>query len=101
MSAATATARSGVRSTSTSSRHEARSRSANAQAWPTDPTPTMPTLCTRLPRLDPLPDAVPVCGRPAEARVDRHRSADGTRDARDQRLALPLLLLVEEHVAVV
>src|SRR3954451_13056245 len=44
MSVATPTARSGVRSTSTTSRHEPRSTSANAHACPTRPTPTTPTL---------------------------------------------------------
>src|SRR5215210_6188874 len=44
MSVATAAARSAVLSTSTISRHEPRKTRANAQAWPTAPTPTTPTL---------------------------------------------------------
>src|SRR4051812_14665470 len=44
MSVATAVARSAVRSTSTISRAEPRSISANAHACPTAPTPTTPTL---------------------------------------------------------
>src|SRR4051812_30355832 len=51
MSVAAAVARSAVRSTSTISRHDPRRTSANAQAWPTAPTPTTPTF--RPPRSSP------------------------------------------------
>src|SRR3954451_17054162 len=46
MSVATPTARSALRSTSTTSRAEPRSISASAHAWPTPPTPTTPTFCS-------------------------------------------------------
>src|ERR687888_2244103 len=48
MSVATPVPRSATRSTSTTSRAEPRSISANAQAWPTAPTPTTPTLSSML-----------------------------------------------------
>src|SRR5215210_499114 len=44
MSAATAIARAAVLSTSTISRQDPRRTSAKAQAWPTAPTPTIPTF---------------------------------------------------------
>src|SRR5919198_2144464 len=51
MSVATPTARSAVRSTSTISRAEPRSISANAHACPTPPTPTTPTLSSMLAKM--------------------------------------------------
>src|SRR3954454_6371787 len=49
MSVATAVARSATRSTSTISRADARSRRANAHAWPTRPAPTTPTFSIIVP----------------------------------------------------
>src|SRR3954462_9637014 len=89
MSVATPLARSVVRSTSTISRAEPRSISANAHACPTAPTPTTATLAAwkeaapggagdRMPRSAPrvavcLPELAP---RPAElgGRDDEHRA---------------------------
>src|SRR5215210_4158754 len=99
MSVATATASSGARSTSTSSRHEPRCTMANAHAWPTLPTPTMPifpparSAPITLPPLD-SPPVSPAGRLGPEARVDLDRPADRPRHAGDDRSPLALLVLV-------